>query len=281
MINVVGLDYTYVKSKKHAVKDISFHIGSGEIFGLLGPSGAGKTTTQRLIIGLLQGYKGSVEVMGKERSKWSKDYYESIGVAFDFPNLYLKLTAKENLALIGSYYKKQVYSPEYLLDMVGLLPDMDKRVEGYSKGMKMRLNFVRPLMHDPQLLFFDEPTSGLDPVNAKTIKETILSLKDRGKTIFLTTHNMTVAEQLCDQVAFMSDGQIPVIDAPHNLMIEYGEKTVQVLSKDGTLLTFNMEGLRENIAFMTLLNNDAIQTIHSNDATLEDIFIRLTGRSLS
>ncbi len=281
MINVTGLDYTYVKSKKHAVKDISFHIGSGEIFGLLGPSGAGKTTTQRLIIGLLQGYKGSVEVMGKERYKWSKDYYESIGVAFDFPNLYLKLTAKENLALIGSYYKKQVYSPEYLLDMVGLLPDMDKRVEGYSKGMKMRLNFVRPLMHDPQLLFFDEPTSGLDPVNAKTIKETILSLKDQGKTIFLTTHNMTVAEQLCDQVAFMSDGQIPVIDAPHNLMIEYGEKTVQVLSKDDTLLTFNMEGLRENIAFMTLLNNDAIRTIHSNDATLEDIFIRLTGRSLS
>ena len=280
MINVNGLDYTYVKSKKHAVKDISFQIGTGEIFGLLGPSGAGKTTTQKLLIGLLRGYKGSVEVMGKERLKWGKDFYETIGVAFDFPNLYLKLTAKENLELIGSYYKKQVYSPEQLLDMVGLLPDMDKRVEGYSKGMKSRLNFVRPLMHDPQLLFFDEPTSGLDPVNAKTIKETILTLKEKGKTIFLTTHNMTVAEQLCDQVAFMSEGQIPVIDSPNKLMISYGEKTLKVLSKDGQSSTFNMTHLKENVQFMALLNNDLIQSIHSNDASLEDVFIRITGRSL-
>ncbi len=281
MISVKGLDYTYVKSKKHAVKDISFHIGHGEIFGLLGPSGAGKTTTQRLLIGLLQGYAGSVEIMGKERSVWGKEFYESIGVAFDFPNLYLKLTAKENLKLVSSYYKNQVYSPEDLLDMVGLLPDMDKRVEGYSKGMKMRLNFVRSLMHDPQLLFFDEPTSGLDPVNAKIIKDIILSLKDKGKTIFLTTHNMTVAEQLCDQVAFMSEGKIPVIDTPNNLMIAHGEQTVRVLSKEGAVSTYNMERLNENSLFMNLLNSDSIQTIHSNDATLEDVFIQLTGRSLT
>ncbi len=145
----------------------------------------------------------------------------------------------------------------------------------------MRLNFVRSLMHDPQLLFFDEPTSGLDPVNAKIIKDIILSLKDKGKTIFLTTHNMTVAEQLCDQVAFMSEGKIPVIDTPNNLMIAHGEQTVRVLSKEGAVSTYNMERLNENSLFMNLLNSDSIQTIHSNDATLEDVFIQLTGRSLT
>lgn len=280
MIHVANLDYTYRKSHKNAVRDISFHIDHGEIFGLLGPSGAGKTTTQRLLIGLLQGYKGTVQIMGKERSAWGKDFYENIGVAFDFPNLYLKLTAKENLALVSSYYKHQAYQPEALLDMVGLLPDMNKRVEGYSKGMKMRLNFVRSLMHDPQLFFFDEPTAGLDPVNAKTIKEIIMSLKDQGKTVFLTTHNMTVAEQLCDRVAFMSEGQIPVIESPSKLMIAYGDQTVKVLSKTGVMTDYKLNQLYESKTFMTLLANNDIQTIHSNNASLEDVFIQLTGRSL-
>lgn len=280
MIRVTNLDYTYSRSKKHAVKNISFEIGHGEIFGLLGPSGAGKTTTQRLIIGLLNGYSGSVEVMGKERSAWHRDFFESVGIAFDFPNLYLKLTAKENLDLLGAYYKNRAYRSEELLDRVGLLPDMDRRVEHYSKGMKMRLNFVRSLMHDPKLLFFDEPTSGLDPVNAKTIKDTILGLKDEGKTIFLTTHNMTVAEQLCDRVAFMADGEIPVIDRPKQLMITYGSKSLDVLTKDGASLQFDMDDLWGNSTFIQLLASNQIETIHSREASLEDVFIQLTGKAL-
>ena len=153
MIRVSGLNFTYQKSHKQAVSEMNFDIQKGEVFGFLGPSGAGKTTTQRLIIGLLRNYTGQIEVLGKERNRWGKDFYEQIGVAFDFPNLYIKLTAKENLQLIGAYYKIKMDNPDHLLDRVGLLPDKDVRVESFSKGMKMRLNFIRSIMHQPDLIF--------------------------------------------------------------------------------------------------------------------------------
>lgn len=283
MIKVKNLDYSYNDSHKHAVKDISFHIDQGEVFGFLGPSGAGKTTTQRLLIGLLAGYKGSIEIMGKERSDYGKEFYEDIGVAFDFPNLYNKLTAKENLSLLGSYYKHQRYDVEDLLDKVGLLADKDRKVEDYSKGMKMRLNFIRAIMHDPKILFFDEPTSGLDPVNAKIVKDMILKLKAEGKTIFLTTHNMTVAEQLCDRVAFMVDGDLPVIDSPSQLMIDYGEKVIEVVThRDGNeaFLTYNMADISHDDGFIEMIQQGGLKTIHSKEATLEEVFIQLTGKAL-
>lgn len=283
MIQVKDLHFTYQKTQKKAVRDMSFDINDGEVFGFLGPSGAGKTTTQRLIIGLLRNYQGHIEVMGKERSRWGKDFYEQVGVAFDFPNLYTKLSAKENLQLIGAYYKGPVEKPEKLLDMVGLLPDKNVRVENFSKGMKMRLNFIRSILHNPGLMFFDEPTSGLDPVNAHIIKEIILKQKSQGKTIFLTTHNMTVAEQLCDRVAFIVDGQIVLIGSPADLMVEYGKRVVKVeYTLNGKLLVqdFEIDGIGSDNAFMDILKTSEIKTIHSLEATLEDIFIRLTGRKL-
>ena len=283
MIQVSNLNFTYKKTKKKAVHDMSFDIHKGEVFGFLGPSGAGKTTTQRLIIGLLRNYTGHINVLGKERSQWGKDFYEQIGVAFDFPNLYIKLTARENLQLIGAYYKTKSENPDKLLDRVGLLPDKDVRVESFSKGMKMRLNFVRSIMHQPDLMFFDEPTSGLDPVNAHIIKDIILEQKALGKTVFLTTHNMTVAEQLCDRVAFIVDGQIVVSGSPRDLMIEHGKKSVKVAYQtNGKLLEteFEMNQLSENKAFMDILKTADIKTMHSCEATLEDIFIKLTGRNL-
>jgi fluoroquinolone transport system ATP-binding protein len=283
MIQVRNLNFTYKKTKKKAIHDMNFDIQNGEVFGFLGPSGAGKTTTQRLIIGLLRNYTGQIKVLGKERNQWGKDFYEQIGVAFDFPNLYTKLTAKENLQLIGAYYKISLENPDKLLDRVGLLPDKDLLVESFSKGMKMRLNFIRSIMHQPELMFFDEPTSGLDPMNAHIIKDIILEQKALGKTVFLTTHNMTVAEQLCDRVAFIVDGKIVVCGSPKDLMIEHGRKMVKVTyQSDGKLLEheFEMHHLAENKAFMEILRNVDVKTIHSCEATLEDIFIKLTGRNL-
>ncbi|TCT15375.1 fluoroquinolone transport system ATP-binding protein [Natranaerovirga pectinivora] len=283
MINVSGLEFNYEKSNKKAIQGIDFNIQKGEIFGFLGPSGAGKTTTQRIIIGLLRGYKGNVEIMGKERSHWGKDFFENIGVAFDFPNLYIKLTAKENLDLIGSYYKNQSTNIEALLDTVGLLKDKDKKVEGFSKGMKMRLNFIRSIMHNPEIFFFDEPTSGLDPINGKIIKDIILDLKNKGKTIFLTTHNMNVAEQLCDKVAFIVDGKIPTIDTPKELMIRHGTQTLKIdyYDEDNEISReFSLDKIKNNIEFMDIINNKDIRRIHTQEATLEDIFIKLTGREL-
>lgn len=283
MIKVGNLDFTYRKTKKKAVHDMNFNIHKGEVFGFLGPNGAGKTSTQRLIIGLLRNYSGHIKVMGKERSRWGKDFYEQIGVAFDFPNLYIKLTAKENLQLIGAYYKTGIEDTDVLLDRVGLLPDKDVRVESFSKGMKMRLNFIRSIMHQPDLMFFDEPTAGLDPVNAHIIKDIILEQKAAGKTVFLTTHNMTVAEQLCDRVAFLVDGRIVVSGSPKELMIEHGKKSVKVeYQSDGQLIEteFEMDHLAENKAFMEILKTADIKTLHSCEANLEDIFIKLTGRNL-
>ncbi|KAB3534775.1 ABC transporter ATP-binding protein [Alkaliphilus pronyensis] len=283
MLKVSGLEFSYEGTKTKVIKGIDFHIKKGEIFGFLGPSGAGKTTTQRIIIGLLQGYGGSVEVMGKERRDWGQSFFEGIGVAFDFPNLYLKLTAKENLELISSYYKNKNENIDLLIERVGLLPDKDKKVEGFSKGMKMRLNFIRSILHNPDLLFFDEPTSGLDPLNAKTIKDMIIDLKAQGKTIFLTTHNMTVAEQLCDKVAFIVDGNIPVIDSPKDLKVKHGSHTMKIEYYDGKKTKteeFHMTEIKNNQRVFDILKTKDIKTIHSQEATLEDIFIKLTGREL-
>ncbi len=284
MIKVSGLQYVYGGGNgTRAVKGIDFEIQQGEVFGFLGPSGAGKTTTQRIIIGLLRNYSGSVEIMGKERRKWGKDYFEQIGVVFEFPNLYLKLTASENLALIASYYANKPVNLDVLLQRVGLLADKDRKVEGFSKGMKMRLNFIRGLLHDPKLIFLDEPTSGLDPLNAKIIKDMILEMKTQGKTVFLTTHNMTVAEQLCDRVAFIVDGLIPVIESPKLLKVQYGSRKVRVEYMGDGVETreYDLANIRNSEEYFDIMRTKDIQTIHSQEATLEDIFIRLTGRGLA
>jgi len=283
MIDVKDLNFRYRNSGKQAVSNMNFNIQEGEIFGFLGPSGAGKTTVQRLIIGLLRNYDGQIGVMGKERRHWNKDFYENVGVAFDFPNLFLKLSAGENLKLIGSYYRNKDEDIKELLDRVGLLADINTRTENFSKGMKMRLNFIRAILHQPKLLFLDEPTSGLDPVNARIIKEMITEQKQLGKTIFLTTHNMTVAEQLCDRVAFVNDGRIIAEDTPKNLMIQHGKRTVKVEYSSENQINekeFELSELANNNEFIHLLKSTDIKTIHTAEATLEDVFIKLTGRNL-
>jgi len=283
MINIENLNFNYNKSNKHAIKNISFSIKKGEIFGFLGPNGAGKTTTQHLIIGLLKGYTGQIKILGKERKEWNNKFFEKIGVAFDFPNLYLKLTAEENLKLIASYYNNKPKDFNEFFDRVGLLANKDQKVESFSKGMKMRLNFIRSIMHNPDIIFFDEPTSGLDPVNAKIIKKIIIDMKAKGKTIFLTTHNMTVAEQVCDRVAFINEGEISTIDSPQNLMIKHGKAFVDITYRDNKKIlskTLPLKGIGENLQFNKILKSKKILTIHSQEATLEDVFIKYTGRSL-
>src|SRR6056297_1110802 len=263
MIIVNNLSFNYKGSKINAIEDINFEIGKGEIFGFLGPSGAGKTTTQRLLIGLLKKYDGKISILGKERKDWDNSFYEKIGVAFEFPNMYLKLTAKENLALIQSYYQNTQGDIEYYLEKVGLLKDKNRRVSDFSKGMKMRLNFIRSILHDPDLLFLDEPTSGLDPVNGKIVKNMILDLKKENKTIFLTTHDMNVAQQLCDRIALIDNGQIIVIDTPKNLMINHGEAEVIIEYLKNNHLknkTFSLKNLHANQEFMKVINSYEIKT---------------------
>ncbi|HEV2668736.1 MAG TPA: ABC transporter ATP-binding protein, partial [Blastocatellia bacterium] len=197
MITVENLSFNYPKTVEPALRGLSFGISRGEIFGFLGPSGAGKSTTQKILIGLLKDYQGQVSVLGKDLKDWRADYYERIGVSFEAPNHYLKLTALENLRYFAALYGDATQEPRGLIERVGLGADGDKPVSQFSKGMKNRLNVARALLHDPELLFLDEPTTGLDPVNARLIKELIEEQRSAGKTVFLTTHNMTVADELC------------------------------------------------------------------------------------
>ncbi|KAA3648244.1 MAG: ABC transporter ATP-binding protein [Chloroflexi bacterium] len=284
MISVKDLTFTYTGGDAPAINDLDFQIEPGEIFGFLGPSGAGKSTTQKILIGLLRDFKGQVSVFDRPLTDWGQDYYQRVGVSFELPNHYLKLSGNENLRYFGSLYEGSVHKPDELLGWVGLEDDGDMLVSQYSKGMKNRLNVARSLLHDPELLFLDEPTAGLDPVNARRIKELIREQKEAGKTVFLTTHDMSVADQLCDRVAFIIDGEIKLIDSPRSLKLEHGKQMVKVeFGVNGATeqQEFPLDGLAENNEFQGILRQNSIQTIHSQEATLEDIFIQVTGRSLA
>lgn len=283
MIQVRNLSFTYVGSGRRAVDDISFAVEKGEIFGFLGPNGAGKSTTQNILIGLLRGYQGQVMVFGRDLRLWGGDYYQRIGVSFEFPNHYKKLTALENLEFFRSLYSGQTEDPRKLLDMVGLAPDADTRVAQFSKGMQMKLTFARALLNRPELIFLDEPTAGLDPASARQIKEIILQRRQGGSTIFLTTHNMTVADELCDRVAFIVEGEISLVDSPRELKIRRGRRRIRVEYREGGSIEhryFPLKGLGDNQEFLTLLRSKPIETLHTQEATLEDVFIQVTGRSL-
>jgi fluoroquinolone transport system ATP-binding protein len=284
MIEVRGLAYTYPGNREETLKGLDFSIGAGEIFGFLGPSGAGKSTTQNIMIGLLGGFRGTVTVEGAPLLSLGKGYYEKIGVSFELPNLFSKLTARENLTFFASLYSGPTEAPEELLEQVGLAGKGDVLVGNFSKGMKMRLNVARSLLNKPRLLFLDEPTAGLDPANARRMKEIITEKKREGVTIFLTTHNMTVADELCDRVAFINDGAISVIASPRELKVRSGKKSVRVeyAGNSGTeAREFPLETIGRDAEFLELIKTRQVETIHSQEATLEDIFIEMTGRALS
>ena len=282
MIEVKDLIYSYPKNKTTTVKNISFSIAKGEIFGFLGPSGAGKSTTQKILIKLLTGYSGEIIIAGQNLKYSDSSFFNKIGVCFELPNHYLKLTAIENLSFFSGFYHRKPKNMVELLEVVGLAEDGNTKVEKFSKGMKMRLNFIRSIMHDPEILFLDEPTSGMDPMNARKIKNIILEQKQQGKTIFITTHNMHDADELCDRVAFIVDGKLETVDSPKNIKqrggkrivrVEYGKEVIK--SED-----FLLDNLADNIQFLTILRNNHIRSIHSREASLEDMFIQVTGKKL-
>jgi fluoroquinolone transport system ATP-binding protein len=282
MLKVENLYFRYPGNPDYTLREVSFSISKGEIFGFLGPSGSGKSTTQKILYKLLGGYLGQILFEDIPLEKWGTGFYERIGVSFELPNHYVKLSGLENLRFFGSFYRKKAVNISGLLKKVGLEEEGNKPVSEYSKGMKMRLNFIRSLLHDPDVYFFDEPTSGLDPIYAGKIKKMIRELKESGKTIFLTTHNMFDADQLCDRVALLHRGTIKAIDTPYNLKLKYGKPGVTVTKKNASLETFNfpMEGLGRNQDFLKILNENGLASIHSQEATLEEVFVRLTGDQL-
>ena len=283
MVSVQGLTFTYPGGSAAAVSSLTFEVEKGEVFGFLGPSGAGKSTTQNILIGLLRGWQGRVEVLGRPLRDWGADYYRSIGVSFELPNHYLKLSARENLEYFRALYDGHTEPVEDVLALVGLDDQIDKVVSEFSKGMKNRLNFARSLLHRPKLLFLDEPTSGLDPVNAVRIREIIRDRQQKGITILVTTHDMKTAEVVCDRVAFIVDGKIATIGAPDALRRRHGSREIEIRRQSGSgevCERFPLDGLADNAGFLDALRKPGLLAVHSQESTLEDVFVQVTGREL-
>lgn len=276
MIAVKDLHFTYPKDATSTLKGLSFDIKEGEVFGLLGPSGSGKSTTQKILMGLLRNYSGEANIFGQPVGSLGREFYERIGVSFELPTLYLRLTAAENLQLFAALYDRPTLAIHDVLAMVDLADNADKRVEAFSKGMKMRLNLCRSLLHNPDILFLDEPTTGQDPSRARMTRELITRLKSEGKTIFLTTHNMAEADEVCDRVAFLSNGHIPVIGVPEALKRQYGQRELQVKTGEGDF-AYPMDNIGKNAAFLKVLQNDDVLSLHTQEASLDDVFIKATS----
>ncbi|MCD6337068.1 MAG: ABC transporter ATP-binding protein [Candidatus Marinimicrobia bacterium] len=283
MIEVKNLMHSYEKNNEYAVNDISFDIEKGEIFGFLGPSGAGKSTTQGILAGLLELQKGEIIIDGEARHGHpNKAFFNRIGVGFERPNVYKKLTALDNLKFHASLYDRETEDPMTVLEWVGLKDEAKKKAGAFSKGMMQRIGFARSMINKPDIWFLDEPTMGLDPNTANSIKSIIKRKQKEGTTIFLTTHNMFVADELCNRVAFIVEGKIVAMDTPKNLKLKHGKPTVTVEYLEDRELKSASMGMEEKDkkALEKFITEHDVKTIHSGEPTLEEIFIKLTGRGL-
>ncbi|HSF13952.1 MAG TPA: ABC transporter ATP-binding protein [Vicinamibacteria bacterium] len=278
-----ALQYTYPGGEIPVLRGLSFEIEKGEVFGFLGPNGSGKSTTQKLLTRILTGYQGVVEVFGRDLREHDNTYYNWVGVCFEFPNLYGKLTADENLDFYRRFFDGPTEDPRDVLKRLDL-PVGDTRTVGhYSKGMRMRLVLARSLLNRPRLWFLDEPTTGQDPQHAVLIRKLIRERAEAGTTIFLTTHDMTVADELCDRVAFLVDGRIVALDSPRDLKLRHARKLVRVeyrVGDEAQRRDFRLSDEREKKEFLSVVDRHPIETIHTLEPSLEDVFLKLTGRSL-
>ena len=272
-INKCFGDYT-------ALADINCSVSQGEIFGLLGPSGAGKTTIIKILTGQIQPTRGEATLLGLNTKKLTDNVYSQIGMVLDNSGLYTRLNCYDNLLIFADIYGVDKKKIKDVMEAVRLTDAMKRPVSKLSKGMMQRLVFARAILHKPRLLFLDEPTSGLDPTTALELHKVIFELRDKGTTIFLTTHNMAEATQLCDNVALLNDGEIVEYGTPGEVCRKYNHnQIVSVLLKDGNRLEFpNNRTASSQIA--ELFDKELIISIHSSEPNLESVFIALTGRKL-
>ena len=269
--------------KLQAVNEISFEVFPGEILGFLGPNGAGKSTTIKVLTGQLPLKGGAAQILGRDVGRDDPEIQSQIGVSFEEKNLYLEMTALENLDFFASLFGIKNPGSLEALQRVGLADRAKDRVANYSKGMRQRLMIARAFINKPRVLFLDEPTDGLDPVTATAIRKTIKEEADRGSAVLLTTHNMFEADELSDRVAFINEGKIVAIDTAENLKLKYGKRAVRVRLRDGNGVReeeLPLDGERSSARLSELAASPDLMTIHTEEATLEAIFIHLTGRRL-
>lgn len=282
MVNEIELhNIKHTFKEREVLKNIRLDIKKGEIFGLLGPSGAGKTTLINIMTGQLIPTGGECLVNGVNSSKLTGAQYKQIGVMMDHFGLYERMTCFDNLKFYEMIDGNSTANIEQVLKEVGLLEAKKLQVANLSKGMKNRLSFARAVLRKPAILFLDEPTSGLDPNTTEELHKMILAEKERGTTIFLTTHNMHEAEKLCDHIALLNEGRIVEYGNPMDLCRKYNhQKKFRIHLKSGEDLEFSHEsGSAEKVVFY--LQNNELETIHTTEPDLETIFMELTGGELN
>lgn len=263
---------------KRVLDKINLNIVDGEFFGLLGPSGAGKTTLIKILTGQLNPTSGCAEVFGCNSGDLTDQIYRNIGIVYEKSGLYDRLSCGDNLYIFARIYgiqKQRIYE---VLNKVGLSDSINKPVQKLSTGMKQRLIIARAIMHKPKLLFLDEPTSGLDPVSANSIHNIISEMNKNGTTVFMSTHNMSEASKLCDNIALLDGGKIIEYGTPDNICFKYNKnKQVKVIFKNKTEI-ISLENLSEYLSKQK--DKSHIEAIHSLEPNLEDVFIQLTGKRL-
>ena len=264
-----------------ALKDISITLHKGEILGFLGPSGAGKTTTIKIITGQLRQTSGEAKILGTDSTNIDESIYEKIGVVSDNSGIYEKMSVWQNLTVFAKIWNVPNTRVEEVLNQVDLADHRKKLAGKLSKGQKQRLVLARAALHKPRILFLDEPTSGLDPSTAVRIHQMLSELKESGMSIFLTTHNMEEAAKLCDQVALLYQGKIVELGSPQELCLKYNQdKKYQILLNNNTeiILEQNPENAEKIFGWM---KQNMIQCIHSCEPTLESVFLQVTGTALN
>lgn len=263
---------------KTVLKDINLTLRKGEILGLLGPSGAGKTTLIKILTGQLMQTGGSAEVLGTDTRRLTSDIYTKMGMVLDNTGLYERLSCRDNLAVFAEIYRLPKEKIREILKDVGLLEAEKRPVNKLSKGMKQRLVMARALMHSPEILFLDEPGSALDPATVEEIHSLIRREQAKGATIFLTTHNMEEAAKLCNHVALLHEGEIVEYGNPEEICRKYNHQNrIRILLKNGDEVFFQNESKAAE-KIQELFASDQVESIHSTEPNLETVFLELTGR---
>jgi ABC-2 type transport system ATP-binding protein len=263
-----------------AIDGVTFTVNAGEIFGLLGHNGAGKTTMIRILTGRARPTSGTVSVLGHALPRDRERLKPLINLVFEDQNVYDRLSGRDNLHVFAQLYGVPRGRADELLEAVGLSGAAKRAVKTYSTGMKQRLLIARALVNRPRVLFLDEPSRGLDPASARDVRALVRTLASEGTTIFLTTHYMDEADELCTRVAFLSEGRIVALDTPRELRLRYGERTAMVTLKDRSERLIRLDDPADASLLDGWMRSGAVLTIHSREGTLEDVFVSVSGRPL-
>lgn len=265
-------------AEKKVLKGIDLKIQKGEIFGLLGPSGAGKTTLIKILTGQLRQTEGEAVLLGSN-TRHAQNIHRKLGMMMDNFGLYERLSCYDNLKVFAGIYNVSGKKVDEALKKVGLFGDKKSPVMKLSKGMRSRLSLARAVMAQPEVLFLDEPTSGLDPATAAEIHKLIQDEQRRGATVFLTTHNMEEAHKLCNHVALLNEGKIVEYGEPEEVCRRYNHQNkLHIRLYDGKQIELPNNKMAAD-QIREYLEGEMVETIHSTEPSLETVFMELTGRS--